>query len=111
MKYYSPSTQGFYDKDVHDVIPEDSVEITDEYWESLLGSEISFDGEKPIIKIYTDEEIVQQELQAKVNEAQQYLTSTDHKFFNGYKPKQDEDLVAIEAKRDEARDFIRNNKV
>ena len=48
-----------------------------------------------------------QDLQAKVNEAQQYLTSTDHKFFNGYKPKPDEDLIAIEAKRDEAREFIR----
>ena len=51
-----------------------------------------------------------QDLQAKVNEAQQYLTSTDHKFFNGYKPKPDEDLIAIEAKRDEAREFIRSSR-
>ena len=59
---------------------------------------------------FTEEELAQQEIQAKVNEAQQYLTSTDHKFFNGYKPKPDEDLIAIEAKRDEAREFIRSNK-
>ena len=59
---------------------------------------------------FTEEELKQQELQAKVNEAQQYLTSTDHKFFNGYKPKPDEDLIAIEAKRDEAREFIRNSR-
>ena len=52
-----------------------------------------------------------EELDSKIQEAKQYLISTDHKFFNGYKPKPDEDLVAIEAKRDEAREFIRNNKV
>ena len=41
----------------------------------------------------------------------EYLDKTDHKFFNGYKPKEGEDLVAIEAKRDEYREFIRANEV
>ena len=50
------------------------------------------------------------ELQIKINEAKQYLSKTDHKFYNGYKPKVDEDLVEIERLRDEAREFIRNNK-
>ena len=40
---------------------------------------------------------------------QDYLDDTDHKFFNGYKPKEVEDLVEIERLRDEARDFIRSN--
>ena len=40
-----------------------------------------------------------------------YLDDTDHKFFNGYKPKEGEDLVEIERLRDEARDFIRANEV
>lgn len=40
-----------------------------------------------------------------------YLSKTDHKFFNGYKPKDGEDLVAIEATRDEYREFIRLNDV
>lgn len=40
----------------------------------------------------------------------EYLNKTDHKLFNGYKPKEDEDLVEIERLRDEARDFIRVNE-
>ena len=40
----------------------------------------------------------------------EYLNKTDHKFFNGYKPKEDEDLVEIERLRDEARAFIRANE-
>lgn len=59
---------------------------------------------------FTAEEIQIQELQIKINEAKSYLNKTDHKFYNGYKPKVDEDLVEIERLRDEAREFIRNNK-
>lgn len=59
---------------------------------------------------FTEEEIQKQELQIKINEAKQYLASTDHKFYNGYKPKEGEDLVEIERLRDEAREFIRANK-
>lgn len=50
------------------------------------------------------------ELQIKINEAKQYLSKTDHKFYNGYKPKEGEDLVEIEILRDEAREFLRANK-
>ena len=60
---------------------------------------------------FTEEELAQQVINAKVQEAKQYLQSTDHKFYLGYKPKEGEDLVAIEAKRDEAREYIRMNEV
>ena len=50
-------------------------------------------------------------LEYKIQEAKQYLSKTDHKFYNGYKPKADEDLVEIERLRDEAREFIRANKI
>lgn len=41
-KYYSKSTGGFYDKDIHgDNIPSDAVEISDEDWESLLDGQSS----------------------------------------------------------------------
>ena len=56
------------------------------------------------------EKIAWQELQIKINEAKEYLSKTDHKFYNCYKPKTDEDLVEIERLRDEARDFIRANE-
>ena len=51
------------------------------------------------------------ELEVKISEAKQYLAKTDHKFYNGYKPKEGEDLVEIERLRDEARDFIRANEI
>lgn len=50
-------------------------------------------------------------LNDKITEYQAYLNKTDYKFFNGYKPKDGEDLFAIEAKRDEYREFIRSNGV
>lgn len=60
---------------------------------------------------FCEEEIVAQELAKKIQEAKDFLNRTDRKFFNGYKPKDGEDLVALELQRDEARDFIRANKV
>lgn len=52
----------------------------------------------------------EQDLLSEINKAKQYLASTDHKFYNGYKPKEGEDLVEIERLRDEAREFIRTNE-
>lgn len=52
----------------------------------------------------------EQDLISEINKSKQYLADTDHKFYNGYKPKVDEDLVAIELERDTAREFIRANK-
>lgn len=51
------------------------------------------------------------ELEIKIAESKQYLTSTDYKFYNGYKPKEGEDLVEIERLRNEAREFIRANEI
>lgn len=56
------------------------------------------------------EEVEAEILSLKIQEAKQYLNKTDHKFYNGYKPKEDEDLAEIEILRDEAREFIRTNK-
>lgn len=58
---------------------------------------------------FTQEELAQQELNKQLAVAKDYLSKTDHKFYNGYKPKDGEDLVDIEAKRDEYREFIRDN--
>ena len=60
---------------------------------------------------FTDEELAQQELNKQIAVAKEYLSKTDHKFYNGYKPKDGEDLAAIELQRDEAREFIRANEV
>lgn len=64
------------------------------------------------IKTYEEKqnEIAQQELLVKINEAKEYLEKTDHKFYNGYKLKEGEDLLEVERLRDVAREFIRANK-
>lgn len=36
QKYYSASTNGFYDSDIHETMPGDAVAITDEKWLSLI---------------------------------------------------------------------------
>lgn len=50
-------------------------------------------------------------LSEKVAEALGYLVKTNHKFYIGYIPKENEDLVSIQEKRDEALLFIRANDV
>lgn len=91
-----------------------NIEVSNSIWfeaqsfnKIIINDEnISFDK----IDWRTDEEIAKEELQQQIAEAKQYLASTDHKFYNGYKPKEGEDLVEIERLRDEAREFIRANE-
>lgn len=71
--------------------------------------EISLEEIKAINKAKEDE--FKNSIEYKINESKQYLAKTDHKFYNGYKSKEGEDLVEIERLRDEARDFIRANKI
>ena len=79
----------------------------------LEGTKETVDG----IDIFTP-----QELQDTINdlatkeandkaiaEAKAYLANTDYKMLPNYVPKVDEDLDAIIVKRNETREFIRNN--
>ena len=56
------------------------------------------------------EDEFKQSLEYKINEAKQYLVDTDHNFYNGYEPKEGEDLEVIRAKRSDARAFVRANR-
>ena len=58
---------------------------------------------------FTEEELAQQEINKKIQEAKAYLANTDYKMLPNYVPKADEDLDAIIAKRNETREFVRNN--
>ena len=59
----------------------------------------------------TNEERLEKKYIRLVSEVyKEYLSKTDYKFFNGYKPKEGEDLAEIERLRDEARDYIRDNE-
>ena len=57
-------------------------------------------------RILTEEEIAQQELEAKIAEAKSYLASTDFKVLPDY----DKEPSEVIAKRAEAREFIRANQ-
>ena len=60
---------------------------------------------------FTEAELVQQALNKQIAEAKAYLASTDFKDLPRYVPKDGEDMEALYAKRDEAREFIRTNDV
>ena len=60
---------------------------------------------------FTEAELAQQALDKQIAEAKAYLVSTDFKDLPRYVPKEGEDMEALYAKRDEAREFIRNSDV
>lgn len=77
-KYYSKSTGGFYDKDIHgENIPSDAVEISDDEWESLLegqssGKEIGADANgNP--ELQDPPELTQQQQIDAANESKAHL--------------------------------------
>lgn len=114
MKYYINYTEqgkilGFAKGDI-----DLNIEVSNAKWvEGQSFNKIIIDGDNvtfDIVDWRTSEEIQEQELQQQISEAKQYLDKTNHKFYNGYKRKEGEDLVEIERLRDEAREFIRANK-
>lgn len=74
-------------------------------WNNELGvwEEGKLDTEINEIKAEMD-------LSYKIFEAKEYLKKTDHKMFNNYQPKEDENLDEIISLRNENRQFIRDNK-
>lgn len=95
--YYKNKENKPYYEPTKEVIERDGlVEITESEFNQIVVE----------INTPTPEQILAQQ----IAEAKQYLAKTDHKFYNGYKPKDGEDLVEIERLRDEAREFIRANE-
>lgn len=39
MKFYSESTKGFYDNDIHDVMPSDAVSLTDDEYNTIVDEQ------------------------------------------------------------------------
>lgn len=97
MYYKNNKNQPYYEPSQEIILRDGLVEITKEEFNQIVVE----------INTPTPEQVLQQQIE----EAKQYLASTDHKFYNRYKPKEGEDLVEIERLRDEARDFIRANEI
>ena len=62
-------------------------------------------------KMPTEAELAEQELKAKLGEAQALLDSTQFKFGDDYDQKDTPEWLALKVKRQEAREFIRSNNV
>ena len=62
-------------------------------------------------KMPTDAELAEEELKAKLCEAQALLDSTQFKFGDDYDQKDTPEWLALKVKRQEAREFIRVNDV
>ena len=58
----------------------------------------------------TPEEIAEQEIETKLQEAQYLLDTTEFKFNDDYDLKNTPEWLELKAKRQEARQFIRDNK-
>ena len=58
----------------------------------------------------TPEEIAEQEIKTKLQEAQYLLDTTEFKFNDDYDLKNTPEWLELKAKRQEARQFIRDNK-
>lgn len=39
MKYYSESNRGFYDSDVHDILPDDVITLTEEEYQTIINEQ------------------------------------------------------------------------
>ena len=70
---------GWYDDNIHSKIPTPNIEVSDEVWQDAININANcYENKKFIIKDFrTEEEVAEQELQAKVNKALNYLSSTD----------------------------------
>lgn len=69
---------GWYDDDIHDIIPTPNIEVNDEVWQKAININANcYENGEFIVKDFrTPEEILQRELQIKLAEATQYLKDT-----------------------------------
>ena len=100
---------GWYDDKIHQKIPTPNIKVDEKVWQEAITINTNcYEDGKFIIKDFsTIEEIAQQELQIKINEAKAYLSSTDYKmtvdYFATLSKEQQDDLIL---KRSEARELI-----
>ncbi len=101
--------QGWYDTEIHTIIPTPNIEVTEEQWQIALDNghnKVNEDGTSERFDFRTEEEVLQQELDNKIREAKKYLSDTDFKMTLDY----DKDVSEVKIKRAEAREFIRANQ-
>ena len=80
---------GWYDDNIHLEIPTPSIEVSEKVWQEAININANCykDGKFIIKDFRTDKKIAEQELQVKINKANQYLKTTD--WVNTYKIRHD----------------------
>lgn len=70
---------GWYDDNIHSEIPDTNIEVDDEIWQEAININANcyIDGKFIVKDFRTNEEVAEQDLQVKINKANQYLKTTD----------------------------------
>ena len=86
---------GWYDNEIHSEMPIPNIKVSEDVWQEAININANcYENGKFIVKDFrTDEEIIKQELQIKINEANQYLKDTD--WVKDYKTRHDLGLDII----------------
>ena len=112
MKYahiVETKLQGWYDDNIHSKIPIPSIEVSEDVWQESININANCyeDGEFLVKDFRTNNEIIEQELKQKIQEAKNYLTSTDfYMTVDKYATLTAERQVELTTKRAEARELI-----
>lgn len=104
---------GWYDGSLHLEIPTPNIEVSEDVWQEAININANcYENGKFIVKDFrTDEEIIKQELQIKINEAKQFLDKSDKKVMPYYEFEDgDNSLEWYIEERSKARKFIRDNQ-
>ena len=104
---------GWHDDNIHSNIPTPNIEVTDEVWQEALNINANcYENGEFIVKDFrTVEEIENQQLQHKINDAKQFLDKSDKKVLPYHDfEENDNDLEWYIEERSKARKFIRDNQ-
>lgn len=100
---------GWYSNDIHSEIPTPSIEVSEQVWQEAININANcYEDGKFVVKDFrTETEIKIYELDIKIQEAKNYLASTDYYMnVDKYATLTTERQVELTTKRAEARELI-----
>ena len=104
---------GWYSDEIHSEIPTPNIEVVEKVWQEAININANcYENGEFIVKDFrTEEEILKQELEIKINEAKQFLGKTDKKVLPYYESESgDNTLEWYIEERSKSRKFIRDNQ-
>lgn len=102
---------GWYDEDIHALIPTPNIEVSDEAWQNAIDNnhnKVNTDGTTKLYDFRTEDEKAKDELESNIRKAKAYLASTDFKMTVDYFATLDEQEQAeLTYNRAKARTFLK----